>query len=62
MPVCRFKNALVTPQTALLSPIGVLTNTKPSDVFAMSLPFCLATCVVLVILSIWPWFTLALIR
>lgn len=54
---------LVSPPVGAALFVGAsLTNTKPSDVFAMSLPFCLATCVVLVILSIWPWFTLALIR
>ncbi|MEI5663981.1 TRAP transporter large permease [Bosea sp. CCNWLW174] len=54
---------LVSPPVGAALFVGAsLTNTKPSDVFAMSLPFCLATCVVLVMLSIWPWFTLALIR
>jgi C4-dicarboxylate transporter DctM subunit len=54
---------LVSPPVGAALFVGAsLTNTKPSDVFAMSLPFCLATCVVLVVLSIWPWFTLALIR
>jgi len=54
---------LVSPPVGAALFVGAsLTNTKPSDVFAMALPFCLATCVVLVVLSIWPWFTLALIR
>ncbi|TWS99609.1 TRAP transporter large permease [Reyranella sp. CPCC 100927] len=35
---------------------------KPGDIFMAALPFCLATCAVLVILCLFPWFSLALIR
>ncbi len=54
---------LVSPPVGAALFMGAsLTKTKASDVFAMSLPFCLAVCVLLVMLSIWPWFTLALVR
>lgn len=54
---------LVSPPVGAALFIGAsLTRTKPSDVFAMSVPFCLATCIILVVLSVWPWFTLALVR
>jgi C4-dicarboxylate transporter, DctM subunit len=54
---------LVSPPVGAALFVGAsLTNTKASDVFAMSLPFCLGVCVLLVMLSIWPWFTLALVR
>jgi len=54
---------LISPPVGAALFIGAsLTNTKPSTVFAKTIPFCLATCVILVALSIWPWFTLALIR
>ncbi|MES2999795.1 MAG: TRAP transporter large permease [Pseudomonadota bacterium] len=54
---------LVSPPVGAALFVGAsLTNTKASDVFAMSVPFCLGVCVVLVMLSIWPWFTLSLIR
>ncbi|HKU96846.1 MAG TPA: TRAP transporter large permease [Vineibacter sp.] len=35
---------------------------KPGDIFMASMPFCLAACAVLVILCLFPWFSLALIR
>jgi tripartite ATP-independent transporter DctM subunit len=54
---------LISPPVGAALFIGAsLTNTKPSTVFAKTIPFCLATCLVLVALSIWPWLTLALIR
>ncbi len=54
---------LVSPPVGAALFIGAsLTRTKASDVFVMSIPFCLATCVILVILSIWPWFTMVLVR
>ncbi|MES2938858.1 MAG: TRAP transporter large permease [Pseudomonadota bacterium] len=54
---------LVSPPVGAALFMGAsLTKTKASDVFIMSIPFCLAVCVILVMLSIWPWFTLALIR
>jgi C4-dicarboxylate transporter, DctM subunit len=54
---------LVSPPVGAALFIGAsLTQTKASDVFAMSLPFCLGVCIVLVMLSVWPPLTLALIR
>ena len=54
---------LVSPPVGAALFVGAsLTNTKASDVFAMSIPFCLGVCAILVVLSIWPWFTLALVR
>lgn len=35
---------------------------RPGDIFVASLPFCLVTCLILVLLSVFPWFTLALVR
>ncbi|MBA3770931.1 MAG: TRAP transporter large permease [Ramlibacter sp.] len=54
---------LVSPPVGAALFVGAsLTNTKASDVFSMSLPFCLGVCVILVMLSIWPWFTMALVH
>jgi tripartite ATP-independent transporter DctM subunit len=54
---------LVSPPVGAALFMGAsLTRTKASDVFIMSLPFCLGVCVVLVMLSVWPQLTLALIR
>ena len=54
---------LVSPPVGAALFLGAsLTNTRASDVFSKSLPFCLGVCAVLVMLSIWPWFTLALVR
>lgn len=54
---------LVSPPVGAALFVGAaLTRTKPDDIFLMALPFCLATCVILVLLSIWPWFTMALVR
>lgn len=54
---------LVSPPVGAALFIGAsLTNTRASDVFSKSLPFCLGVCVVLVMLSVWPQLTLAFIR
>jgi tripartite ATP-independent transporter DctM subunit len=54
---------LVSPPVGAALFIGAaIARINPNEVFLKSLPFCLATCLVLVVLSIWPWFTLVLLR
>jgi tripartite ATP-independent transporter DctM subunit len=50
-------------------PVGValyvaaaVTGTKPGEIFRAALPYCAATALVLVLLSVFPWFTTALLR
>lgn len=54
---------LVSPPVGIaLFVAAAVTKMKPGDIFVAAIPYCLATCVVLVLLSIYPWFTLALVR
>jgi C4-dicarboxylate transporter, DctM subunit len=54
---------LVSPPVGAALFMGAsLTRTRASDVFGKSVPFCLGVCAVLVMLSIWPWFTMTLVR
>lgn len=50
-------------------PVGValyvaaaVTNMKAGEIFKAAIPYCIATCAVLVLLSVYPWFTTVLIR
>jgi tripartite ATP-independent transporter DctM subunit len=50
-------------------PVGValyvaaaVTGVKAGDIFRAAIPYCLATCVVLVLLSVFPWFTTVLLH
>lgn len=50
-------------------PVGValyvaaaVTNMKAGEIFRAAIPYCIATCGVLVLLSVYPWFTTVLIR
>lgn len=50
-------------------PVGValyvaaaVTNLKAGEIFRAAIPYCIATCVILVLLSVFPWFTTVLIR
>lgn len=41
---------------------AAITGMKAGDIFKAALPYCLATLVVLVLLSVFPWFTTALLK
>jgi C4-dicarboxylate transporter, DctM subunit len=50
-------------------PVGValyvaaaVTDMKAGDIFKAAIPYCLATCIVLVLLSVFPWFTTVLLK
>jgi len=50
-------------------PVGValyvaaaVTGMRAGEIFRAALPYCLATCVVLVLLSVFPWFTTVLLK
>ena len=54
---------LVSPPVGAALFVGAaIANVNANKVFLKSLPFCLSACFVLLILSIFPWFTLALIH
>ncbi|MBD9541454.1 TRAP transporter large permease [Ensifer sp. ENS04] len=54
---------LVSPPVGAALFVGAaIANINANKVFMKSLPFCVAACIILAILSVFPWFTLALIR
>jgi tripartite ATP-independent transporter DctM subunit len=54
---------LVSPPVGIaLFVAAAITKMKPGDIFMAAIPYCVATCLILVLLSIYPWFTLALVK
>jgi tripartite ATP-independent transporter DctM subunit len=54
---------LVSPPVGIaLYVAAAVTGMKAGEIFRAAIPYCLATCVVLVLLSVFPWFTTALLK